>query len=184
MAVSIPVMPYSLPLLPMQNMVKYAEETKKYGLSGALRWEDGEIHSLPQDYADMVGWQELSEIVIKTYNELSNEEKSKCAIFTGNYGQAGAISYYGKKYGLPKIISFSDNFLFWAPDSADSEILIYVNDEVEELLYYFQQVTKVGKLTNIYAIESGVSVYLCRYPRSGFKQYYVNKVKNLKDVYR
>ena len=33
------------------------------GLDVMLKWEDGKVHELPQDYADMVGWDELGKKV-------------------------------------------------------------------------------------------------------------------------
>ncbi|MFQ5629121.1 MAG: glycosyltransferase family 39 protein, partial [bacterium] len=53
-AIVLPVLPYSLPLLRHEKMIVYAEQSKDFGFEGALRWEDGRIHALPQDYADMI----------------------------------------------------------------------------------------------------------------------------------
>src|SRR5262245_45388916 len=117
--IALPVIPYSLPVLPHERMLVYAEESKRFGLESALRWEDGRIHALPQDDDDMIGWEELANVVIKTYQSLSDTEKARCAIYAENYGQAGAIKYYGKKHGLPEPASFNETFLFWAPDSVD-----------------------------------------------------------------
>jgi hypothetical protein len=55
-------------------MVEYGQDSKKFGLGQFLYWEDGRAHSLPQDYADMTGWQELAGIVSSTYHELDASE--------------------------------------------------------------------------------------------------------------
>ena len=107
---AIPIAPYSLPLLPLDKMADYGEFSKNFGLAGALRWEDGRMHRLPQDYADMTGWKELGDIVINAYHSLDDAEKANCAIYAENYGQAGAIKYYGKKHGLPEPISLAIAF--------------------------------------------------------------------------
>jgi hypothetical protein len=182
--ISLPVVPYSLPLLPFDKMAKYAQASKDFGLSGALRWEDGRIHSLPQDYADMIGWRELSDIVISAYQGLNPIEKAQCAIYAENYGEAGAILYHGKKSGIPECISLSDNFLFWAPDSVNQEILIYVNDDTRDISYYFENIELLGRLTNKYARESGVPVYLCKIPRNNFEKFYSEKIEQLKSQFR
>jgi len=179
-ALALPIIPYSLPILPHAQMLAYAERSKAYGLASALRWEDGRIHPLPQDYADMIGWEELANVVIKTYNSLSDSERARCAIYAENYGEAGAIKYYGKKHGLPEPVSFNESFVFWAPDSVVSGPLIYVNDEIEEISYFFAEVRQVGKITNAFARESGLPVYLCRHPRNGFYEFYREKVRKLK----
>lgn len=180
----LPLLPYSLPVYPLKKMIEYGEQSKKFSGEAALRWEDGRIHSLPQDYADMVGWKELADIVIQTYQNLPDSEKASCAIYAENYGEAGAIKFHSKKYGLTEPISFSGSFLFWAPDSANLNTLIYVNDDTGDVSYYFTEVKQVGHITNPYARESGMPVYLCQTPRNGFEDFYAEKVKRLKDRFR
>jgi hypothetical protein len=181
---SLPIIPYSLPVLSHDAMLRYVQSSNIYRLQEALRWEDGQLHSLPQDYADMIGWKELADIVIQTYNSLSKEEKAHCAIFTENYGEAGAIKYYTKKQGLPEPISFSDSFLFWAPDYLNITCLIYVASENREISNYFEKVTLMGRIKNKHSRESGLPVYLCKGPKNGFLQFYARKVKQLKDQFQ
>lgn len=187
LALALPVMPYSVPLLSMDKMLAYAEASKNFGLSDALRWEDGRIHDLPQDYADMIGWKELSAIVSQVYHGLSANEKSRCVIYAENYGQAGAIRYYGKKLGLPEPVSFNESFVFWAPEKIEHEdlILIYVNDELGgDIAQLFGAITLAGELDNVYARERGLQVYLCKNPQAGFAELYNAKVGGLKNRFR
>jgi len=181
----LPVIPYSLPVLSLDKMAAYADASKKFGLEGALVWEDGRVHKLPQDYADMTGWRELAEIVIKTYQNLSEVEKSNCAIYAENYGQAGAIKYHGKKYGLPAPVCFSETFVLWAPDSVKLSTLIYVNDELgEDIQHFFANIELAGQVDNVYYRENGLQVYLCRNPRHEFANFYREKVGRLKSRYQ
>ncbi len=182
--ITLPLLPYSLPVLPLEKMVAYGEQSKRFGGEGALRWEDGRIYPLPQDYADMTGWKELGEIVIRAYQRLSDSEKADCAIYAENYGQAGAIKYYSQKHGLPEPVCFSESFLFWAPDSAKFHTLIYVNDDTADISHYFTTVDLIGRITDPYARESGLSVWLCRTPRNGFERFYADMVKGIKDQFR
>ncbi len=182
--ITIPLLPYSLPIYSMDRMIIYGQESVKYGAESALRWEDGEIHSLPQDYADMVGWKELGDVVISAYQSLSDSEKADCMIYAENYGEAGAIAYYGKRHGLPEPVCFSESFLFWAPDSVDLKTFIYVNDDTADVSHYFISVKQVGSITNIHSRESGLPVFICRTPRNGFKDFYAEEVKRLKDRFR
>ena len=55
----LPLLPYGLPLMKPEALVQYYQKVK---IEGALRWEDGEIHTLPQDFADMLGWEEIGGI--------------------------------------------------------------------------------------------------------------------------
>jgi len=176
----IPVIPISLHIFHAEKLESYCQLLKdKYGFESAMRWEDGKIHSIPQDYADMFGWDELANIVFKTYNQLSDIEKDNCFIYCQNYGEAGAIDYYGSSWGLPKVISFSDNYILWAPDSITQDIGILVNVEEKRITDYFAECRNTGIILNKYARESGVRIYLVKNPNEKFHLKY-NEVKNKK----
>jgi hypothetical protein len=177
----LPGLPFSLPVFSFDKMVAYGQESKKFGLGHFLYWEDGHAHNLPQDYADMTGWQELAGIVISTYLNLNETEKAECAIYGENYGQAGSVKYFGARAGLRlEPVSFSDNFLFWAPDTLTARIFIYINDDTSGISAYFGSIQETGRITSPYARESSLPVYLCRFPRYDFKEFYQNKVRRLK----
>jgi hypothetical protein len=177
-------LPLGLPFLKHERMERYGKKTGPWFNYAPFRWEDGRIHQLPQDWADMTGWKELSDIVIHTYQNLTPEDRDSCYIYAENYGQAGAIKYYGQKVGLPEPISFSDNFLLWAPDSIQKmKYLIYVNDETVEIRTFFEKTKETGKITNKYARESGLGVYLCTSPSPVFKAFYSRKVSALRSQF-
>jgi hypothetical protein len=181
----LPTIPYGLPVLPMDEMADYAQASKKFGLEGALTWEDGRVHRLPQDYADMTGWRELAGIVIQAYHGLSEAERANCKIYAENYGQAGAIRYHGKHHGLPEPVSFNETFVLWAPDSAELTTLIYVNHELgEDIQHFFAEIELAGRVKDPHFRENGVQVYVCKNPRNGFQNFYKNKASALKSRYR
>ncbi len=174
-ALSLPLMPLGLPLLKHERMISYCKKVVSMGGQNIVKWEDGMVHDLPQDYADMTGWKELTGLVESAYQSLSPEEKKSALIYCENYGQAGAVSYYSKQR-IPEPVSFSDNFLLWAPDSIQIQTLIYVNDEIEEISTHFEEVVEFGRLTNPFARETGLPVYICRKPID-FNPFYTNIVK-------
>ena len=178
-SLSLFIIPFSLPLLPMKQMAAYAADMAPYGFEQTLIWEDGKRYPLPQDYADMVGWKEVADIVTNAYHALPPAEQANCSIYAENYGLAGAIMYHTRDMPFPEPISFSDNFRYWAPDSLEVETVIYVNDEVEEISYFFEDIQLAGQLDNPYARENGVGVYLLRGPRNDFAGFYKDLVKRL-----
>ena len=147
------------------------------------RWEDGEIHSIPQDYADMTGWKELTSIVVLAYNQLDENQKEKCTIYAENYGQAAAVEFYGHQYGLPEPISFNDSYLLWAPDSISDGPFIYINHEVGDIDELFNDYPEMGRVNNEYFRENGLMVLLCTNPKEGWKEFYARKVHELKRLY-
>ncbi len=177
------VLPAALPLFPPEREAEFVKKlTKMPGLEGILRWEDGNYYALPQDFADMIGWEELAEAVGQTWQALP--DKSTAAIYAENYGQAGAIEHFGKKYGVPKVLSFSDNYRYWLPDSllpANVQTLLYVNDELgDDMPGFFQKIEKVWELDMPLSRQHGDQIYRCQYPTPAFFERIGTAIENAK----
>ena len=142
-----PLLPIGLPIYNVQGLAAYFDNLdKKYGIDVGRRFEDGTVHSLPQDYADMLGWEELTRLVQRAYEQTG--DKRNVLIFGGNYGQAGAVAIIGKKYNLPEPMCFSESFLYWAPNLLKHEIreFIYINDELgEDVQRGFGDIEEIGR---------------------------------------
>jgi hypothetical protein len=163
--IDIPVFPIGIPVFKQDKLVSYFKKLDdKYGIDAGRRFEDGSIHSLPQDYADQLGWEELTRITSEAYQQVP--EKSKSFIYCENYGQAGAIAVIGKKYDLPEPLSFNESFSYWVPRKlSDIQHLIYINDKPgEDIQKIFGEIKLIGSITNIHAREYGTAVYLCSKP--------------------
>jgi 4-amino-4-deoxy-L-arabinose transferase-like glycosyltransferase len=170
---SIVPIPYGLPLLPIETFSKYAQfMAQNAGLSGPLRWETGRIERLPQDYADMFGWEEQVATVAKVYHRLSSEEQSRCVIFAGNYGQAGAIDYFGHAYGLPKAVSVNGSYYLWGPGDRSGEITIIVGVDREDLEGLFDDIELAATITHEWARENNLPIYLCRGPKITLQEFW------------
>ena len=162
------ILPLSLPILKPERYIRYMDAI---GMGKSQRWEDGQYYDLPQDYADMIGWRELTYIVAKAWNSLSPEQQAACTIFSNNYGEAGAVNFYGTKLGLPAVITPSDNFLFWAPDSIRADYLIRIGDD-DNLSNLYNSVELVGRITTPHARQEGTPVHLCRDPKINIDSLY------------
>lgn len=175
-----PVMPLSLPLLPPADMAAYCRwAAENLGLEGATRWEDGRNYPLPQDYADMLGWPELGEAAVKAVQLLP--PGAPVLIYGENYGQAGAVDYFGRKHDLPPAVSFSDTYRLWMPDSTAAQSLIYINDELgEDVQSLFADIRPVGSITDSLAREFGTTVYLCRQPRVNLDSFWRKRVQEVR----
>jgi len=175
------LLPFGVPVYNPQKMVGYFDGLEKIsGITTFRKDEDGNYRSLPQFYADMLGWEELTEITNRAWQQVDN--KKNCIVYCENYGQAGAINIIGKKYGLPEPISFCDAFRYWFPREFENEIteFIYINDELgNDVNELFEEIQEVGRIKNNMAIEYNVQVYLCKRPRSSFNKFWRERVKNL-----
>ncbi|MXV15886.1 ArnT family glycosyltransferase [Hufsiella ginkgonis] len=172
--------PIAIPVLSLPVTVKFfAFASEKMDIDFPLRWEDQQMHATTQDYADMLGWNEITDHVEKAYSLVSAADKKFVTIFAENYGMAGAIDHLGKKYLLPKAVSFNSSYLLWAPASIEPKYLIYVSEArgVPRVSAGFKSFQKVGEVLNPYAREKGASVYLLWNPLDGIRNTYEAKLK-------
>jgi hypothetical protein len=180
---TLPVIPMGMPVYKTEGLIKYFSILdEKYGIDVGRRFEDGSIHSLPQDYADMLGWEELTSLTYKAYQMIG--DKKAAFIYAENYGQAGAITVTGKKYGLPEAVSFSESFQYWIPMQFNPDIIsfIYINDEPgEDVKALFRKITLVGRISNPDAREYGTGVYLCEEPAGSFNEFWKARLKELEN---
>jgi hypothetical protein len=124
--------PLVLPVLPPPKIVPYFESL---GIK-LPRTENGMRSVLPQYFADEFGWSEMVETVAGVYHSLPPEERAKTAILAGNYGGAGAIDFFGPRYGLPKSISAHQNYYYWGPRQYAGESIIMLEWNMKDAQYW------------------------------------------------
>ncbi|MBE9586792.1 glycosyltransferase family 39 protein [Mucilaginibacter sp. JRF] len=179
------LLPMVLPLLPLPQTVTAIKYTQAMvpGLDFITRWEDQRQHATTQDYADMLGWDEMAELTAKAYHGLSEQAQTQTRIFAENYGQAGAISVFGKRLNLPPVVCLNSSFSLWAPDSLVPKYLIYIaedEDGVKELQPFIERYVKIGTINNPLAREKGSGVYLLYNPLPSLNQRYQKELAELR----
>ena len=120
--------PTILPILSVPGFLTYEH---RMGIE-QQKFEHTQQGTLPQLYADMFGWEEIAQRVAAFYNSLSPDEQRKTAIFANNYGEAGAIDFFGPKYGLPKAIGGHQNYWIWGPHQYTGESMIVLGEDDEK----------------------------------------------------
>lgn len=147
------------PILPVNSYIAYSRALHLE----PPRIENNHLGPLPQVYADMFGWKEMAAAVAGAYNQLSPEDKQRCAIFAQNYGQAGAIDFFGAKMGLPRAISGHQSYFYWGPRNYTGECMIVMDDRPARLSQLFDSWRKVATVYNPYSMPyEHFDVYLCR----------------------
>jgi Dolichyl-phosphate-mannose-protein mannosyltransferase len=149
-AVKLALLPVSLPVLPIDSFLRFQQHL---GLEPS-RTEYSQVNvALPQYYADEFGWPEMVAAVARVYYSLPPEEQRKAAIYADNYGEAGAIDFFGPRYGLPKVICTHQNYFLWGPREYTGEIVILVgSNDIEEARSHFASVEPVAEVYNPYAM--------------------------------
>ena len=170
---SLIALPVVLPILPFNLTKGYIQLMRRYTtLTQPFRWDDGKLHSLPQFYADMLGWQELALKTKKACGQLTTEELNQTVIYTDNYAVAGAISFYLPKYAS-KIVSANNSLILWSPPALNQQNVVYISKEsAKDIAALANSATLVGTVNNADASAMGISVYLLSNPSSVFKQSY------------
>lgn len=135
-------LPFGLPVLPPESMARYAT----LGPGGAVTSNTGRPLELPQDYADMLGWRERAEAVARAYDSLPPAVKARTVIAAENYGQAGAIDYYGPAMGLPHAICTCGSYWFFGPGQLPGDIALTYGVDESDLRKVFRNVQPVGRV--------------------------------------
>ena len=132
---------------------------------------------LPQHYADQFGWEEMAAMTAQAWARVPPEERRDCGIFAQDYGQAGAIDFFGPRYGLPPALSGHQTYFLWGPRNHSGNCMIVLDDKKEVLDQLFEHVEYVGTSDNPYALERHIPVYLCKGAKFGSLQKFWPKVK-------
>jgi hypothetical protein len=122
---------------------------------------------LPQHYADQFGWEELTAKTAEAWSRIAPEERSDCGIFAQNYGQAGAIDFFGPRYGLPPALSGHQTYYLWGPRGYSGNCMIVIDDDKETLDRLFEHVELVGTSDHPDALERNLTVWLCKGAKFG-----------------
>jgi len=145
-----------------------------YQKPGLLRWEDGKDHSLPQDFADMLGWKELATIVDSVCSVLPNLDN--IFILCDNYGQAGAINYYTKNEKVTAH-SFNADYIHWISlDKKIEDVVLvkYAHDDRDKdrqkEIPLFDTVYLAARRINRYAREDTISIYVLKAAKTDVNQ--------------
>jgi hypothetical protein len=157
------ILPLWVPILPVETYVRYSV------LLG-LRPPKMERHGdtvLPQVFADRFGWQEMVADVARAYGSLSPEEKEEATIFAQNYGEAGAIDFFGGRYGLPQAICGHNSYWHWGIRKPSATVVIIIGGRREDHARIFESVELFTVHHAQYAMpyETDLPIYIARKPK-------------------
>lgn len=161
------IAPITVPIFSPDKFAAYAQ-TLPFKLP--VMEHGHERSPLPQWYSDQFGWQEIVDETAVAWNRLTPEERKdeNCGIFGQDYGQAGAIDFLGRKYGLPRSLSGHQTWWLWGPRGYSGNCMIVLDDNRARLEQLWEHVEYVGdSADNPYALEKNISVWICRGAKFG-----------------
>lgn len=165
--VGLLVRPITLPVLSAESTQAYLKALNMQDFAE----ERNAIGALPQHYADMFGWEEMVALYAGVFETLSPEDQAKCVIYVRNYGEAGAIDFFGPKYGLPKASCGHNSYWFWGPpEGKTGEVMIILGNEhdvaesLADIRPHFESAEHVATFKHPLAMpyENDRPIFLCR----------------------
>lgn len=162
-------LPLALPVLPPAATARFAV---RLGVTQATVTNRGVRLELPQDYADMLGWERKVERVAEVWRTLPPDERRHAVIVASNYGQAGAIDFYGPRHGLPAAVAPVGSYWFWGPGEKPGAVVLKVGGEREDLVEYCGSTELATRIDEPWVVpeERDLAVWICRQPRTTLQQ--------------
>jgi hypothetical protein len=160
-AVAVVAAPYAMPILDPAALAAYMQWL---GARPEAQENNQKDAIIPQLHADMLGWRELEAQVAQVWRSLPPDERAKAAIMTNNYGEAGAINFYGPDDGLPRALSGHNQYWLWGPGGYDGSIVIRVGGDLTRYQQRCAEVTVAATFGVPYAMpyEQDRPILLCR----------------------
>src|ERR1041384_2321669 len=155
----------SVPIVPLATWMLSPEKYLAYVHALGVKQQKAEVnHSgpLPQPMGDQFGWPEMAREVADIYHALPADEQPVTGIYTGNYGEAGAINLFGPQYGLPKAYSRHQNHWYWGPPPQVYKNLILIQWGLDDVRDNCTSYEAFQHYDGFGMGEENAPIYLCR----------------------
>jgi hypothetical protein len=167
-AFGLVVLPFALPILPVETYVRYA---RALGVQPSTA-EAKRLAELPQFYADMHGWEELARDVSAAYLSIPQAERQTTVALVGNYGEAAALELFARRYPLPRVICSHNSYWFWGVGPTPITTFIRLGGKLDDYRENYGDVTWAGVHTCRYCMpyESDLGIFVARQRRVPIEQ--------------
>jgi hypothetical protein len=124
------------------------------------------VLELPQDYADMLGWERKVARIAAVYHALPPRDRDDAVIIASNYGQAGAIDFYGPRYGVAGAQAPVGSYWFWGPGEKPGRVVLMVGGTAADLEAYCGTIALATRIDEPWVVpeERDLAVWICRDP--------------------
>jgi hypothetical protein len=132
----------------------------------ADRLQSTPIPNLDEDAIEMVGWPQLVRTVGRVYAALPADERRTAVVFTGNYGEAGAIDRFGPALGLPRAYSGQNAYArFGIPPGSAGPVIVLGYDDPSVDFRACDRAATIDNGAGLDNEEQGGAVFVCAGPR-------------------
>jgi hypothetical protein len=124
------------------------------------------VMAINPDQGETVGWPRFVGTVEGAWHAIPAAERAHTAIFTGNYGEAGAVDVLGGAKGLPRAYSGHNGFSEWGePPARDTHALVIGYDGPSDAAPDFRGCRTLATVDDGVGLdndEQGLPLMLCR----------------------
>lgn len=158
-ALAVLVLPVALPLLSPAATAAYAA---RLGIGEATQTNYGTQLALPQDFADMLGWEQQAAAVAEEWRALTPAERAVAVLAADSYGHAGLLDYYGPRYGLPPVVSGAGSYWYFGPGTKRGDILLVLGESPDALTGPWARCRLLRTVGNSWGVEEERAVPITR----------------------
>jgi len=122
------------------------------------------VFKINPDSGETVGWPRFTDTVAGVFREVPTAQRSHTAIFTSNYGEAGAIAMFGPRLGLPYPHSGHNGWWWWGPPPNIDKTVVVVGLDRARVNVHFTGCRLGGRINDGVGLnnqEQGSPVWLC-----------------------
>jgi hypothetical protein len=124
------------------------------------------VMAINPDQGETVGWPRFIATVAGAWRSIPAPERSRTALFTYNYGEAGAVDVLGHAHGLPRAYSAHNGFSEWGrPPEQDAHALLVGYDDGADAAPEFAGCRRLATIDDGVGLdndEQGLPLLLCR----------------------
>ena len=136
--------------------------------------EEGHVGATLPHFAEMHGWPMMAATTAEVWQTLSADERSRAAIFSGNYSVSGAIDRFGPEHGLPPVIGAHNSYWLWGPRDVDGDVMLLLGGERGDFAPYWENLeqTLTWDCSPCLPGRNQLTVWIARDPIQPFSQFW------------
>jgi hypothetical protein len=152
--------PLAMPILPVETYLRYA---RALGVAPSTA-ENLQLADLPQFFADMHGWEELARDVSKAYLTIPEPERGRTVALVSNYGEAGALELFARRYPLPRVICTHNSYWFWGVGPTPVTTFIRLGGDSKDYVetYGSAVLARVHTCAHCMPYENNLNIFIAR----------------------
>ena len=120
------------------------------------------VMAVNPDQGETVGWPRFIDTVKTAWDAIPSGERAHTAIFTSNYGEAGAVDVLGRSHGLPRAYSGHNGFSEWGMPPAGVSHALLIGYQRPAYFDHCRTLATIDNGLGLDNDEQGTPLLLCR----------------------